>query len=209
MKKSIGKRIRELREFNKLTLDEVGISIGVSKQTLYKYEHEIITNIPSDKIESLARIYDVTPSYIMGWDDNSENIAVTTGVKIPVLGRVAAGIPLQAIQEIEDYEEIPKEMADKAEYFALRIHGESMEPKFNDGDVVIIRRQDDVENGEIAVVIVNGCDATVKRVMKQENGIMLVASNQSVFPPKFYDNKAIEELPVRILGKVVELRAKF
>lgn len=201
-------RIKELRLKKGLTQEELGKIIGVGKAAIHKYEAGHVENLKRANIAKLAEALETTPSYLMGFDDN-ERGSFATGVKIPVLGRVAAGIPLQAIQEIEDYEEISKEMADKAEYFALRIKGESMEPKFNDGDVVIIRRQDDVESGEIAVVIVNGLDATVKRVMKQDNGIMLVASNQSVFPPKFYDNKAIEELPVRILGKVVELRAKF
>ncbi len=100
-------------------------------------------------------------------------------------------------------------MASKCDYFALKIKGKSMEPKFSENDVVIVRKQPTLESGEIGVVVVNGCDATVKKVYKQENGISLIALNQDVFAPKFYDNKEIEELPVKILGKVVELRAKF
>jgi repressor LexA len=118
-------------------------------------------------------------------------------------------MPIEAVEDIEDYEEIPEAMAARGDFFALRIQGKSMEPKFSDGDVVIVRKQDDIDSGEIGVVIVNGSDATVKKVMKQENGIMLVATNQVVYPPKYYDRKAIEELPVRIIGRVVELRAKF
>lgn len=193
-----------------LTLEELAKLVGVSTPTIQRYETGEIANVRRDKIKLLADALKIEPSYLMGWDENNKKkVATTNSVRIPVLGKVAAGIPINAIVDIEDYEEIHKDMADRAEYFALRIHGESMEPKFSDGDVVIVRRQDDVESGEISVVIVDGTDATVKRVMKQENGIMLVATNQSVFPPKFYDNKAIEELPVRIIGKVVELRAKF
>ena len=193
-----------------LTLEELAKLVGVSTPTIQRYETGEIANVRRDKIKLLADALKIEPSYLMGWDENNKKkVATTNSFRIPVLGKVAAGIPINAIVDIEDYEEIHKDMADRAEYFALRIHGESMEPKFSDGDVVIVKRQDNVESGEIAVVIVNGTDATVKRVMKQENGIMLVATNQSVFPPKFYDNKAIEELPVRIIGKVVELRAKF
>lgn len=78
-----------------------------------------------------------------------------------------------------------------------------------EGDVVIVRRQDDVESGDIAIVLVNGNEATVKRVKKQEDGITLIATNTSVYEPHYYSNKEIEELPVRILGKVIELRGKL
>lgn len=143
--------------------------------------------------------------------DNNDITNVRKGHKIPVLGKVAAGIPIEAIEnyDSDEWEEIPEEMATSADYFALKIEGKSMEPKFSEGDVVIVKKQDDVESGEIGVVIVNGSDATVKKVVKQDNGIMLVASNQSVYPLKFYDINSVENLPVRIIGKVVELRAKF
>lgn len=132
----------------------------------------------------------------------------TGGVWIPVLGRVAAGVPITATEEVLDYEEITLEMANRGKYFALRVQGDSMEPKISNGDVVIVRQQPDVDSGQIAVVMVNGEDATVKRVVKQPNGIMLVANNPS-YQPMFYSNEDIEKLPVRICGRVVELRAKF
>lgn len=204
---NIGQRLRLSRKRNDLTLDEAGSKAGISRQTLHKYETGIISNIPSDKIERLAEVYDVSPAYIMGWQKLEKQRE--KGVKIPVLGRVAAGIPIEAVEDIEDYEEITETMASSGEYFALRIHGKSMEPRILDGDVVIVRKQEDIESGEIGVVIVNGSDATVKKVMKEEKGIMLVATNQSVYSPKFYDKKAIKDLPIYILGRVVELRAKL
>ncbi|MDW7668045.1 MAG: XRE family transcriptional regulator [Bacillota bacterium] len=133
----------------------------------------------------------------------------TKGVKIPVLGTIAAGIPIEAVEDVEDYEEISSELSSTGEFFALRIKGESMEPKFSEGDVVIVRKQEDIESGEIGVVIVNGSDATVKKVMKEDNGIMLVGTNPQVYSPKFYNSKQIVELPIKIIGKVIELRAKF
>lgn len=130
------------------------------------------------------------------------------GVRVPVYGNVAAGIPIEAITDIDDYEEISQEMAAKGEYAALRIHGDSMEPKMSDGDVVIVRLQDTIESGETAIVMINGGDATCKKIMRTEEGIMLISTNPK-YSPMFYSNKQIEEFPVRIWGKVVELRAKF
>ena len=94
------------------------------------------------------------------------------------------------------------------EYFALQVKGSSMEPRMRNGDVVIVRKQSDVSHDDTAIVLVNGNEATIKRVLKSEAGIML-APNNPAYEPKFYSNKEIEELPVVILGKVVELRAKF
>lgn len=132
----------------------------------------------------------------------------TGGVWIPVLGKVAAGTPITAVEEIIDYEEIPTAMAKNGVYFGLQIAGDSMEPRMKKGDVVIVRKQDDVDSGQVAVVMVNGDEATVKRVMKQSDGILLVAFNPA-YQPTFYSNKDIAEKPVTICGRVVELRAKF
>ncbi|WP_302166282.1 LexA family protein [Mitsuokella multacida] len=130
------------------------------------------------------------------------------GLRIPVLGRVVAGIPIEAIEEVIDWEEIPQRLAASGKFFALRVCGHSMEPRILEGDVVIVRQQEDVESGDIAIVMVNGDEATVKRVKKQEDGITLIATNTSVYEPHFYSNQEIRDLPVRILGKVVELRGK-
>lgn len=129
-------------------------------------------------------------------------------IKIPVLGYVRAGIPIDAVEEVLDYEEISEEMARQGEYFALQIKGDSMEPRIQEGDVVIVRQQSDIDSGDIAVVLVNGNDATVKKFVKHENGVSLVAFNAK-YEPMFYTPKEIQELPVSILGKVVELRGKL
>ena len=99
-------------------------------------------------------------------------------------------------------------MAKTGDFFALRIAGTSMEPKFSEGDVVIVRKQDSVESGEIAVVLVNGDDATCKKVLIHDNGLSLVSLNSS-YAPMFFTDKEVLTLPVQILGRVVELRAKF
>lgn len=124
---------------------------------------------------------------------------------IPVLGRVAAGIPAEMIEDVIDYEEIDDAVG---EAFALVIAGDSMEPKLSRGDVVIVRRQEDVESGEIAVVTVNGDDATCKRVIKRDDGILLVSLNPA-YDPQFYSCEDIRTLPVTVLGRVVEARCKL
>lgn len=130
------------------------------------------------------------------------------GKKIPVLGHVAAGIPIEAITDILDYEEITEELARTGEFFGLKIKGDSMEPRIKEGDVVIVRQQPEVESGQIAIVRVNGDDATCKKYMKHEAGVSLVSFNPS-YPPMFYTADEVCEKPIVIIGRVVELRGKF
>ena len=130
------------------------------------------------------------------------------GVIINVLGRVAAGLPMEAIENIIDTEEISQELASTGEFFGLQIHGNSMEPRMYEGDVVIVRKQDDAESGDIIIAMINGQDATCKRLMKYAGSIGLLSLNPK-YEPMIFDAKQIEELPVRILGKVVELRGKL
>ena len=124
-----------------------------------------------------------------------------------VLGRVAAGIPIEAIEEVIDTEEITEEMAAKGEFFGLQIHGKSMEPRMIEGDVVIVMKQDTAETGDIVIVTVNGTDATCKRLKRYRDGIELIPINPS-YDPIFFTNEEVESKPVRIIGKVVELRGK-
>lgn len=140
--------------------------------------------------------------------DSIKKLKKPKSIKIPVLGYVRAGIPIDAVEEILDYEEISQEMASQGEYFALSVKGDSMEPRIQEGDVVIVRKQSDVDSGEIAVVLVNGNDATVKKFVKHENGVSLVAFNAK-YEPMFYTCAEVECKPVTVLGKVVELRGKF
>lgn len=156
-----------------------------------------------------ADILNVSPEWLMGISDNKSISHIKSkAVKIPVLGAVVAGIPLEAVEDIIDYEEISVEMARQGEYFALKVKGDSMEPKISAGDVVIVRKQEDVDSGDLAIILVNGNEATIKKVMKFNGGINLVPNNPA-YEVMTYTNEQIESLPVNILGKVVELRAKF
>lgn len=202
--------LKRLREEKEMTQAELGKALEISPSAIGMYEQGRRTpDIPT--LKKIASYFNVSLDYLLG---NSPAKAAQPkptgrGVRIPVLGRVVAGIPIEAVEEILDYEEITPELAATGEFFALKIRGHSMEPRMMEGDVVIVRRQDDVESGDVAIVLVNGNEATVKRVKKQEDGITLIATNTSVYEPHYYSNKEIEELPVRILGKVVELRGKL
>ena len=216
---TVGERIKEVREKIGMSQVDFADKINVSKQTLYKYENNLITNIPSDKIEAAAKLSGVSPAYLMGWTPVEETakaiadlaeagIRTSKGVKINVLGRVAAGIPIDAIEDIIDTEEITEELAKTGEFFGLQIHGDSMTPNICDGDIVIVRQQNDAESGDIVIATVNGDEATCKRLRKYKDGIELVSINPSYKPFEF-SNQEIIEKPVKILGKVVELRRKF
>jgi len=206
---TIGERIKMLREEMGITQSQLAEKVNTTKQTIYKYENNIITNIPSDKIEIISNFFGISPAILMGWDENNDKQKVK-GVRIPVLGYVRAGIPIDAIEEIIGWEEITPELAATGEFFCLEIKGDSMTPQIADGDIVVVRQQPDVESGEVGIVIVNGDEATCKKIIKYDetHSIGLVSFNTS-YDPMYFSETDIIEKPVAIIGKVVELRRKF
>ena len=209
-------RLQELRKARGYSQQDVASLIGVGRTTYLKYENG--DNRPTRKLNELARLFNVSTDYLLGLTDTptesltqplSQSLSKERGVRIPVLGRVVAGIPIEAIEEVIDWEEIPQRLAASGKFFALRVCGHSMEPGILEGDIVIVRQQEDVDNYDTAIVLVNGDEATVKRVKKQKEGITLIATNTSVYEPHFYSNQEIHDLPVKILGKVVEMRRKL
>ena len=198
---AIGSQIRKRREELGMSQDELAKKVGYSsRSSINKIEKEI-NDVPQSKILEFAKILGTTVDYLLNIEEQP--------TRIPVLGTVKAGIPITAIQEILDYEEISSEMARCGEYFALRIKGDSMEPRMHEGDVVIVKKQSTVDSGQIAIVLVNGDEATVKKVRFRDNGIELIAFNSYAYEPHFYSAEEIRRLPVEIIGRVVELRAKF
>ena len=189
-----------------LTMLQVAQAVGVSEATVSRWESGDIANMRRDKIAKLANALQLRPSVVMGVND--ELPSGSSAVRIPVLGFVRAGYPMDAVENIIDYEEISDEMARSGEFFALQIKGDSMEPKISEGDVVIVRKQSTADNGDVAVVLVNGDNATVKRFYKTAAGIKLISSNPQ-YDPFFYTPQEVNTLPVEVIGKVVELRAKF
>lgn len=198
--------LKEIRQSKKISQQKLADKIGVSRSTIAMWETGG-SQPDNDNLKILADYFQVSTDYLLG-NSPKETTENKKGIKIPVLGRVQAGIPVDAIEEIIDYEEITEEMAAQGDYFGLVIRGQSMMPRMVEGDVIIVRKQSDVDSGDIAVVLVNGNDATVKKIRKTESGIELVPLNPS-FDIIYYTNEEIETLPVIIIGKVVELRGKF
>jgi len=196
--------LRKLRISKNMQQKELAAILNIKISTYCQYE----TGKRQPDYETLKRIanyFNVSTDYLLE-NDTLQNRKI--GVKIPVYGHVAGGIPISAIEDILDYEEITEDEARKGEYFALQIKGHSMEPRIYDKDVVIVRRQSDVDNGDIAIVLIDGEEATCKKIKKTPEGVMLIPLNTD-YETMFYSNKQIEDLPVTILGKVVECRSKF
>lgn len=206
-KKVFSKNLRKYMNLYQKSRNDICKDLGFAYTTFTSWETGV--NYPRiDKIEMIADYFHIEKSDLIE-DKTDKPSSPAKGIRIPVLGRVAAGIPIEAITDIEDWEEIPQSIAKTGEYFALKIAGKSMEPRMMDGDVVIVRRQSDVDSGDIAVVLVNGNDATVKQISKSDAGLTLIGWNPSVYTPKTYNRKECKELPVTILGKVVEIRGKL
>lgn len=199
----MNENLKNARKAARLTQAELASKIGITQSGYSDWERGE-TKIDSASLAKLSEILEVSIDYLVGKTNSPGN----KYIRIPVLGRVAAGIPIDAIEEIIDWEDISATAATDGEYFGLVIKGRSMEPKISDGDTVIVRKQPDVRDGEIAVVLVNGDEGTVKKIKKGPHGVTLISSNPA-YDPMFYTNEEIEHLPVQILGRVVELRAKL
>ncbi len=186
---------------------EIAADLGISPTTFNTWcVGKIMPRM--GKVQAIADYFNIGKSDLI--DDKSNLIGkkVKKGIVINVLGRVAAGIPIEAIEDIIDTEEITEDMARTGEFYGLKIHGDSMEPRMCEGDVVIVRKQEDAESGDIVIAMVNGDNATCKRLRKYRDGIELI-SNNPAYKPMFFSNDEIQSKPVKIIGKVVELRGKF
>lgn len=195
-------KFKELRRSKGLTQVEFAQKINVDQSTISKWEQDkAIPDIQT--LSQLADFFEVSVDYLLGKEDKP----TSNGVKIPVLGTIRAGIPLEAIEEIIDYEEISPALARRGEYFAIKAQGDSMLPTIKNGDVVIFRKQEDADSGKICVVMINGYDATLKEIKKEPNGLWVLPHNpNSDFRPSFFSNEEIVKKPVRIIGVAVEIR---
>lgn len=208
-----GTRLKELRKSKGYGQKELGALIGVSDSSIRKYESGDRTPSP-DAIRILANHLEVTTDYLLGQSSPSSHTTSPTApsagmVKIPILGTVIAGYPRYAEENIIGYEDISEEQAKTGEYFCLKVTGTSMLPRFEEGDLLIIKVQDYIENGDIGIVLVDGDNATVKVVHESPVGITLLAYNTAVYQPTTYTREQIETLPVKVIGKVVGLRRDF
>lgn len=196
-----GERIKRARELCGMTQGELGLACGTTKQTIFKYESGIVSNIPTDRIERIAEVTGVSPAYIMGWTDDPGQESATglqpmpTTVARPRLGAIACGDPILAEQNLDGYDQVPDYI--KCD-FTLVCRGDSMiGARIYDGDIVCIRQQAEVENGQIAAVLVNGEEATLKRFYFSDGVVTLQAENPA-YPPRVFTGEDVSN--VRVLG---------
>ena len=185
---------------------EVASALGFNQKTFNGWCKAL--SMPTmGKVQAIADYFGIQKSDLL--DEHVYDNAPASGVRIPVLGSVAAGIPIDAVENVIDYEEITQAMARDGEYFGLRIKGNSMEPKISDGDVVIVRKQDTAEDGDLVIALVNGDDGCCKRLRKYENGSVALVSTNPAYDPMYFSVDEISAAPVKIIGKVKELRVKL
>lgn len=207
----IGENIRYLRNKYGYSQEELAKALGYkSYTTITKWESGVSepTLKMTNQIATFFKISVNELCYTRLRAVLADSPKYRQGVVINVLGRVAAGLPIEAVEHIIDTEEISAEMARTGDFFGLQIKGDSMEPRIYNGDVVIVRKQDDAESGDIVIAMVNGDDAVCKRLLKYSGGISLISLNTKYDPMLFSEHDIIEK-PVRIIGKVIELRGKL
>lgn len=201
-----GERIKALRLARKMSQEDLGKLVGVKKAAIYKYEKGLVVNLKRGMIDRLAKALDVSPAYLMGMDDSSDcssvfSVSALPIHRIPILGRVAAGLPLYADEQIIGY--TATTLDGDAEYFALRVQGDSMDALgIRSGDDVIVRKQDYADDGQVAVVLVDGEDATIKRIYRSGTTVTLMPqSTNPAHRPQIYDASRTQ---IRIIGVVVQ-----
>ena len=201
----IGDKIRMLRKQKGLTQTELGEKLGVKTNAVSKWECGRVEDIPMSKVKAMSVLFDVTPSFLIDDEQlpsNATPLDVHSFHRIPILGRIAAGLPLYAEQNIEGY--TLTDLNGGAEYFALRVKGDSMNAaRIQEGDVLIVRRQEEVENGEVAIVMVGDDDATVKRFYSTGNTVTLMP--QSTNPKHQAQMYDLRKTKIKVLGKVVKV----
>ena len=199
---------RKLRKEKGLTQVELSKILHVNQTTTSKWELDLAIPDPV-MLKQLSSFYGVSVDYLLGRTDNpTPDTLPTATVKIPLLGNIAAGQPIEAIENVEDYVYISEDMSRHGTYFALKVKGNSMEPRIYEGDIAIIRHQGSVNSGEIAAVKVNGDDVTLKKVEFVKDGVKLIGLNPS-FTPLFYTTAECVQKPLTVLGKLVEVRSSF
>jgi lexA repressor len=195
--------VKKMTAEQNMSMSELARRVGIAKSAISRYFNGT-RELPLNRIGDFASALHTTPNFLLGVKEDTNS----QGIKIPVLGTVAAGIPISAVEDILDYEEIPQSWQNQGEFFGLRIKGDSMKPDINDGDTVIVKQQSTANNGDVVIALVNGDDATCKKFEKLDNGIMLI-SNNSEYSPMYFSNEEVVTKPVVIVGRVVELRRKF
>lgn len=200
---TLGERIKFFRERKGLGQTELASLVNISKQSLYKYENNIITNIPSDKIEMITKKLDTTPAILMGWESNVSPLPSDKIFMRPLYDSVAAGIGAVADNTILTY--IPTFISNSMEkdmYIWVNVQGDSMSPLIDDGSKILIKKQESVDSGQIAVVLIDGEEAVVKKIQYGKDWIELISVNP-YYPPRRFEGS--EVLRVRVVGLVKQI----
>lgn len=204
---TFGDNLRKAMEKAEINSTELSEKTGISKSTISRY----LSGGYIAKQKNLLKLslaLHVEPKFL--FSDAVEELDANLKVySIPIVGKVVAGTPIDAIENITDYIRVTNPAAADGSYYALHVTGASMEPEMREGDLVIVHKQDYFDSGDICIVLVNGDEATVKKVIKSDQGITLIGFNATVYPPHFYNVRQVEELPVRVIGKVKEVRRSY
>lgn len=210
---SLSKNIRYLRKKKNWSQDLLAEKLGYKSYTTIQKWEMGTSEPPVKTLKVLAELFGVDMHDLANTDLESTylkpHLSFGDAISIPILNTVVAGLPLSAYEDIIGYEEVSRKLGSPDELFALKVKGDSMLPVLQEDDVIIVKQQSDVESGDIAIVLINGDEATVKKVMKSQDGITLIAFNPAVYEPHFYPNDEIVRMPIRIAGKVVEMKRSF
>ncbi|WP_440249083.1 LexA family protein [Dialister succinatiphilus] len=204
---TFGDKLRQAMGKAEMNATELSEKTGISKSTISRY----LSGGYIAKQRNLLKLslaLHVEPKFLFpdAAQELDENLKV---YRIPIVGKVVAGTPIDAIENITDYIRVTNPAAADGSYYALHVTGASMEPEMREGDLVIVHKQDYFDSGDICIVLVNGNEATVKKVIKSDQGLTLIGFNATVYPPHFYNARQVEELPVRVIGKVKQVRRSY
>lgn len=208
-------RLNTAMRIRNIKATELSAKTGIAKSSLSEYINGKY-EAKQDGVYLLAKALDVNEGWLMGLDvpmerrNEESNVFPITDVpkKVPVVGKISAGMPILAIENIEGYEYAPSsQIKEGYTYFYLKVQGDSMNLKFNDGDIVLVQKQDTLENNEIGVILVNGFDATVKKY-KSENGLVILEP-MSTNPENTVQIYNPEKISIKIIGKVISYQGKI
>lgn len=205
---SSAKRLQELMDYLGVNATEFGKMTGIPKSSISMYlSGQRI--MKSDRIGIISEKFGIDPAWLMDRDvPMRQSVKESDVIEVPIYGKVAAGNGVCAYEDVSGYVTVSRKLASTGDIFALRITGDSMQPRIADGDVVIVRKQSDADNGDTVIALVNGDDAICKRLRKYDGGIMLLSNNPK-YEPRVFTKQDTDDIPVRIIGRVMELRSEF
>lgn len=210
----MGNRIKNRRRELDMTMSELGSAIGVAASTIQRYEKGLITRPKVPVIKEIAKALGVSYNAIIGEADDNDTMPenafpadVGSRIKVPIIGRVAAGLACLAEEYIEGYDYASPDLIHRnMEYVYLRVKGDSMQPLIMENDLVLVRKQEAVDNGTYAVVIIDGEDGVVKKIKTGKDRIELISENP-YYPPRIFTGEECSR--VRVFGKVIEVKRKL